>query len=143
MPSQCTRLHLCQPSCSRAHALQWGDDQSLPIGLEVEVSILRYPEQVEDGPIDDDPGTVSDCLQALRHALSMNDVHNIVQRGVRRTPCRSAAGGRLRPTVRCNGMLCGLRALGTLMFTHTLQFLANNPTNNRFDLRRPLGSDRT
>jgi hypothetical protein len=91
MPSQRTRLYLCQPSCSQALALQRGDDQSLPVGFEVEVSILRYPEQVEDGPIDDDPGTVSDCLQAFRHAFSMNDVHNIVQRGVRRTLCRSAA----------------------------------------------------
>jgi len=65
-------------------AFQRGDDQTLPIGFEVEVSILRYPEQVEDRPVDDDPGTVSDCLQALRHSFSMNDVHNVVQRSVRR-----------------------------------------------------------
>jgi hypothetical protein len=88
MPSQGTRLHFCQPSSSRVLALEWGDDQTLPVGLEVEVSFLRYPEQVEDRPIDDDPGTVSDCLQALRHASNMNDVHNLVQRGVRRTPWR-------------------------------------------------------
>src|SRR5664279_2110634 len=39
-------------------------------------------------------------------------------------------------------MLCGLRALGTLVVTHTLQFLANDPTNNRLDLRWPLGGNR-
>ena len=88
MLSQCTCLYFCQPSCSRALALKRCDYQSLPVGLEVEIGILRYPEQVEDRPIDNDPGTISDCLQALRHASSMNDVHNIVQRIGRRTPCR-------------------------------------------------------
>ena len=39
--------------------------------------------------------------------------------------------------------LCGLRALGSLVLTHTLQFLANDPTNYCFDLRRPFGRNRS
>ena len=79
MPPQRARLHLRQPRSSRGLAIQRGDDQTLPVGLEVEVGVLRDPEQVEDRPIDDDPCAVSDGLQALRHASSINDVHNMVQ----------------------------------------------------------------
>jgi hypothetical protein len=78
------RLYFRQLRSSRVLAFQRGDDQPLPVGLEIQVGILRYPEQVEDRPINDDPRTVSDCLQALRHASSMNNVHNVVQRSVRR-----------------------------------------------------------
>jgi hypothetical protein len=88
MPPKRARLHFRQPRSTRALSLQGGDDQTLPVGLEVQVGFLRYPEQIEDRPIDDDPRTVSDSLQALRHASRMNDVYNIVQRGVRRTVCR-------------------------------------------------------
>jgi hypothetical protein len=107
MAAQGTRLHFCQPPASRGVLGQRRDDEALSVGLEVQIGFVRDSEEVQDGPIDDDPGTVPDSLQALRHALSMNDVHNVVQRDVRRTPCRSAAGGRPRPTVsqRCNGLL--------------------------------------
>ena len=82
MAAQRTCLHLRQPSASRALALKRRDDEALSVGLEFQIGLLRDPEQVQDGPIDDYPCTVSDGLQALRHAFSMNDVHNVVQRGV-------------------------------------------------------------
>jgi hypothetical protein len=82
MAAQRARLHLRYSSASRALAFKRRNDEALSVSLEVQVGLLRDPEQIQNGPIDDNPCTVSDCLQALRHAVSMNDVHNIVQRSV-------------------------------------------------------------
>ena len=42
-----------------------------------------------------------------------------------------------------NGILCGLRALGSLVLAYTLELFTNDPTNNRLDLHRSLGRNRS
>jgi hypothetical protein len=107
MPAQRARLHLRQPPASRSLTLKRRDDEALSVGLELQIGLLRDPEQVQNGPIDDYPCTVSDGLQPLRHAFSMNNVHNVVQGGVRRTICRSAASP--PPSRRLDSTLMSLR----------------------------------
>ena len=44
------------------------DDQPLAVRLQVQVSLLGDPKQVQDGTVDYDSRAVSDCLQTLDHA---------------------------------------------------------------------------
>lgn len=54
----------------------WRDDEALTVGRELEIRFHGDPEQLQDGLVDNDPGTIADGLKTLRHDLSINIVHN-------------------------------------------------------------------
>ena len=54
------------------------------------------------------PGMQAAATRFGRVWMSSLYLNRLIAGIVRRTPCRSAAGGRLRPTVSCNGLLGGI-----------------------------------
>jgi len=67
MVAQRPGLNLCE-AFAPIVTLKRRDDQPLAVCLQIQVSLLGDPKQVQDGPVDDDSRAVSDCLQALGHA---------------------------------------------------------------------------
>ena len=48
---------------------QRSDNQSFPIGADIQIRLNGDAEEIENRLVDDEPGTVSDRLKSLRHNI--------------------------------------------------------------------------
>lgn len=62
-----SRLSLSKSTLASCLATNWRDDQAFPIRGDVQLGIRSDVQELEDRLVDDDPGTIANCLEMLDH----------------------------------------------------------------------------